>query len=116
MTDIAHLSDHHYLSGMLMIGFACEQKLHWAVIYVDFGFISVTLISTANIGMTYVVDSCFAVSPQCLLLVNGPENVVAFGFACGAIPWSKSQGYARVCYILPSQFTRNLTLLSASAA
>ena len=48
-----------------MIGYACEQQLHWAIIYVGFGFISVALTGTANIGMTYVMDSCFAISSEC---------------------------------------------------
>ena len=93
-----------------MIGFAYEQKLHWAVIYVGFGFLSVALTGTANIGMTYVMDSCFAIAPECLLLVNGLKNVVAFGFAYGAIPWSESQGYARVCYFQPAHLQADLTL------
>lgn len=94
-----------------MIGFGCEQKLHWAVIYVGFGFISVGLTGTANIGMTYVMDSCFAIAPECLLVVNGLKNVVAFGFAYGAIPWSESQGYARVCYFQPIRLQEDLTLV-----
>lgn len=85
-------------TGLLMIGFACEQKLHWAIVYVGFGLVNVALTGTANIGMTYVMDSYFAIAPECLLLVNGLKNIVAFGFAYGAIPWSESQGYARVCY------------------
>ena len=85
-------------AGMLMIGFAFELKLHWAIIYVGFGCMSVALTATANIGMTYVMDSYFAIAPECLLLVNGLKNIVAFGFAYGAIPWSESQGYARVCF------------------
>ena len=43
-----------------------------------------------------VMDSFEAIAPECLLLVNGLENIVAFGFAYGAIPWSGSQGYAKV--------------------
>ena len=97
-------------TGLLMIGFACEQKLHWAVIYVGFGFLSVGLTGTANIGMTYVMDSCFAIAPECLLLVNGLKNVVAFGFAYGAIPWSESQGYTKVSYSSPTRLQADLTL------
>ena len=98
-------------AGLLMIGFACEQKLHWAVIYVGFGFISVGLTGTANIGMTYVMDSCFAIAPECLLLVNGLKNVVAFGFAYGAIPWSESQGYAKVYCFQRIRLQADLTLI-----
>ena len=85
-------------AGLLMIGFASQQKLHWAVIYIGFGFLSIALTASANIGMTYVMDSYYAIAPECLLLVNGLKNVVAFGFAYAAIPWSQSQGYARVSY------------------
>ena len=97
-------------AGLLMIGYTCELKLHWAIFYVGFGFISVALTGTANIGMTYVMDSCFAIAPECLLLVNGLKNVVAFGFAYGAIPWSESQGYARVGYFQFERLEIDLTV------
>lgn len=79
-----------------MIGFGCERKLHWAVIYVGFGFISVGLTAVANIGMTYVMDSYFVVAPECLLLINGLKNVIAFGFIYAAVPWVQGQGFEKV--------------------
>lgn len=53
------------------------------------------LTAVANIGMTYVMDSYFAVAAECLLLINGLKNVVAFGFVYAAVPWVQGQGYAR---------------------
>ncbi len=83
--------------GQLMIGFGCEYKLHWAIIYVGFGFMSVGLTGVSNIVMTYVMDSYFAIAAECLLLVNGSKNVIAFGFSYAAIPWVQKQGYEKVC-------------------
>ena len=83
-------------AGLLTVGFGLERKLHWAVIYVGFGCVSVGLTAVANIGMTYVMDSYFAVAAECLLLINGVKNVIAFGFVYAAVPWVQDQGYARV--------------------
>ncbi|KAL9611704.1 MAG: hypothetical protein Q9167_003666 [Letrouitia subvulpina] len=82
-------------TGLLMVGFAFEQKLPWAVIYVGYGFVSLGLTGIANIGFVYVMDSYFANAAECLLVINGLKNVVAFGFTYAGVPWSQSDGYAR---------------------
>jgi hypothetical protein len=81
--------------GLLMFGFGSERKLHWAVIFVGYGFINVVN-GAASIAMTYVMDSYFEVAAECLLMINGMKNVVAFGFTYGFIPWTVSAGYETV--------------------
>ena len=79
-----------------MVGFGCEYKLHWAVIYVGFGFVDVGLTGVSNIVMTYVMDSYFVIAAESLLVINGLKNIIAFGFSYAAIPWVERQGYAKV--------------------
>lgn len=82
--------------GCLMFGFAVQEQMSWAVIFVAYGFINVGLTGVANIGMTYVMDSYFPVAADALLVVNGLKNVVAFGFSYGAVPWITGSGYKDV--------------------
>lgn len=79
-----------------MFGFGAQQQLHWAVMFVGYGFISVGLTGVASIGMTYVLDSYYPIAAEALLLVNGLKNVVAFGFLHGIVPWTTVSGYQTV--------------------
>jgi hypothetical protein len=82
-------------SGLLMFGFGAQEGLHWAVLYVGYGFINVVT-GVAAIAMTYVMDSYFEVAAEALLLVNGMKNVAGFGFTHGFVPWTTSAGYGTV--------------------
>lgn len=79
-----------------MFGFGAQHQLHWVVMFVGYGCISVGLTGVASIGMTYVLDSYYPVAAEALLLVNGLKNVVAFGFLHGVIPWCTKSGYQEV--------------------
>lgn len=81
--------------GLLMFGFGAQKSLHWAVLYVGYGLISIVP-AAASIAMTYVMDSYFEVAAEGLLVVNGIKNVVAYGFTYGFIPWTESVGYETV--------------------
>ncbi|KAK6950179.1 hypothetical protein Daesc_008505 [Daldinia eschscholtzii] len=83
-------------AGTVLFGFAAERQMHWAVIFVAYGLMSVGLTGVASIAMVYVCDSYFPVAAECLELINGFKNVVAFGFIRGTVPWVESQGYERV--------------------
>lgn len=63
-----------------MFGYGVERHMSWAMLYVGYGFISVGLTGCASISMTYVIDSYYPVAQECLEMVNGLKNVVAFGF------------------------------------
>jgi hypothetical protein len=82
--------------GCLMFGLGAERHLHWAVMYVGYGFMSTGLTSVASIGMTYVLDCYYPIGAEALLLINGMKNVVAWAFLHGVIPWTSSAGYTRV--------------------
>ncbi|KEF51967.1 uncharacterized protein A1O9_11957 [Exophiala aquamarina CBS 119918] len=81
--------------GLLMFGFGAQKSLHWAVLYVGYGLISIVP-AAASIAMTYVMDSYFEVAAEGLLVVNGIKNVAAYGFTYGFIPWTTSVGYETV--------------------
>jgi hypothetical protein len=85
--------------GLLMFGFGAERSLHWAVLYVGYGLISIVP-AAASIAMTYVMDSYFEVAAEGLLVVNGIKNVVAYGFTYGFIPWTTKVGYETVSIAL----------------
>ncbi|KAF7560197.1 hypothetical protein G7046_g3956 [Stylonectria norvegica] len=81
--------------GILVFGFAAEKQMPWSVMFVAYGFVSVGLTGAASIGMTYVVDSYFPVAAECLEMINGLKNVVAFGLIKATVPWVDSQGYQK---------------------
>lgn len=83
-------------AGILLFGFAVGDQMHWAVIFVAYGLVSVGLTSSASIALTYVCDSYFPVAAECLEMINGLKNVVAFGFIHAAVPWAENQGYKKV--------------------
>ena len=82
-----------------MFGFGAQEKLHWAVGFVGYGFIATGLSGTANIGMIYVMDSYYPVAAEALLLINGLKNVIAFGFLHGVVPWVTEDGYEKVSHL-----------------
>ena len=85
-------------AGLLMFGLGAERSLHWAILFVGYGFVSIVP-AAASIAMTYVMDSYFEVAAEGLLVVNGMKNTAAFGFTYGFIPWTTQVGYGKVCYM-----------------
>ncbi|KAH8691667.1 major facilitator superfamily domain-containing protein [Talaromyces proteolyticus] len=98
-------------AGIVLFGFAAQQQMHWAVIFVAYGFISLGLTSSVSMSMTYVIDTYFPVAAECLEVINGLKNVVAFGFIHATIPWSSAQGYAKMFGTLAGLFVA-ITLLT----
>lgn len=82
-------------AGLLMFGFGAQKGLHWIVLYVGYGFISISP-AAANIAMTYVLDSYPEVALEGMLMVNGVKELVAFAFTYGFTRWVSKVGYATV--------------------
>jgi hypothetical protein len=82
-------------AGLLMFGFGAEKGLHWMVLYVGYGFISISP-AAANIAMTYVLDSYPEVALEGMLMVNGVKELVTFAFTYGFSHWYSKVGYAAV--------------------
>ncbi|KAI2470678.1 MFS general substrate transporter [Annulohypoxylon bovei var. microspora] len=81
--------------GIVLFGFAVQQQMHWAVIFTAYGLMSVGLTGSASITMTYVCDCYFPVSAECLEMINGIKNIVAFGLVHGVVPWVDRMGYSK---------------------
>lgn len=78
-----------------MFGFGAQKGLHWIVLYIGYGFISISP-AAANIAMTYVLDSYPEVALESMLMVNGVKELVAFAFTYGFTHWLSKVGYATV--------------------
>ncbi|OTA99252.1 hypothetical protein M426DRAFT_325333 [Hypoxylon sp. CI-4A] len=81
--------------GIVLFGFAVGQEMHWAVIFVAYGMMSVGLTGSASITMTYVCDCYFPVAAECLEMINGIKNIVAFALIHATVPWVDNMGYAK---------------------
>ncbi|KAI1212099.1 MFS general substrate transporter [Annulohypoxylon truncatum] len=82
-------------TGIVLFGFSVEQQMSWPVIFTAYGLMSVGLTGSASITMTYVCDCYFPVSAECLEMINGIKNIVAFGLVHGVVPWVDNMGYAK---------------------
>ena len=94
--------------GLLMFGFGAQRGLHWMILYVGYGFISISP-AAANIAMTYVLDSYPEVAIEGMLMVNGVKELVAFAFTYGFTHWVAKVGYATVGFHPVYQKTLELT-------
>ncbi|KAI1452306.1 MFS general substrate transporter [Annulohypoxylon moriforme] len=81
--------------GIVLFGFSVEQQMRWPVIFTAYGLMSVGLTGSASITMTYVCDCYFPVSAECLEMINGIKNIVAFGLVHGVVPWVDNMGYSK---------------------
>jgi hypothetical protein len=84
------------VTGIILFGFAVQNQMHWAVIFTAYGMTSVALTASPGIAMTYVSDNYFPVAAECLEMINGIKNVVAFGFIEATVPWVQEQGFVKV--------------------
>jgi len=93
-------------AGLLMFGFGAERGLHWMLLYVGYGCISISP-AAANIAMTYVLDSYPEVALEGMLMVNGVKELVTFAFTYGFSQWYSKVGYAAVGSQLGHLLTNN---------
>ncbi|KAI0386114.1 MFS general substrate transporter [Hypomontagnella monticulosa] len=82
-------------AGILLFGFAVQLEMHWAIIFLAYGMLSVGLTGSASITMVYVCDCYFPVAAECLEMINGIKNVVAFALGYAVVPWVDNMGYIR---------------------
>ncbi|KAM6504577.1 hypothetical protein FSOLCH5_015319 [Fusarium solani] len=87
-------------AGCILVAFACDRTLHWAVVAVGFGMVSFGTVYAPNITMTYLVD-CYPLFVQELLVsINVTKNIVAFIFLYVAVDWVEAQGWIQVYMIM----------------
>lgn len=95
-------------AGCILLAFACGNKLPWILIAFGFGLVSFGSIYTTNIAITYIVHRHQREAAECLVMINGFKNVVAFACVSGAVAWVDKSGYIQVYMIM---FTLNMVIL-----
>ncbi|KAH7024150.1 aldehyde dehydrogenase [Ilyonectria destructans] len=86
--------------GCIIVAFACDKSLHWAVIAVGFGMVSFGTVYAPNVAMTYLLDSYPVFAQEILVAINVTKNLVAFLFLYVAVDWINSQGWIQVYMIM----------------
>lgn len=104
--------------GCIIIAFACDKSLHWAVIAVGFGMgkllpilemkdtdilaqlVSFGTVYAPNVAMTYLLDSYPVFAQEILVAINVTKNLVAFLFLYVAVDWINAQGWIQVYMIM----------------
>ncbi|CAK3774877.1 major facilitator superfamily transporter isoform A [Lecanosticta acicola] len=83
-------------AGCLVWGYGVANTLHWTALFFAYGMVSVGLTAVPTMTMTYVSDSYLPINADCLTLVVGLKNVVAFGILYGVVPWVHEAGNVNV--------------------
>ncbi|KAJ4253434.1 hypothetical protein NW762_010592 [Fusarium torreyae] len=82
--------------GCILVAFACDRTLHWAIVAAGFGMVSFGTVYAPNISMTYLVDCYPAFVQELLVSINVAKNLVAFVFLYVAVDWVEAQGWIQV--------------------
>lgn len=79
-------------TGCIIIGVSLQNQLHWAGTTVGWGLLSFGLTASANVLLTYCVDSHRSRAMDIGVLVNVIKNCLAFGVSYAAIDWYYESG------------------------
>ncbi|KAF6830422.1 cycloheximide resistance [Colletotrichum plurivorum] len=79
-------------AGCLLIGYGLQSPEKWAQVSVGWGMLSTGLTCSANILLTYAVDTMPSRASQIGVLVNLVKNCVGFGVSYAAITWMHQMG------------------------
>ncbi|RVX72824.1 hypothetical protein B0A52_03177 [Exophiala mesophila] len=78
--------------GCFLYGIGAAQKIHWIGLAFGIGFISLSLPTGSNIGLTYVIDSYKEVAGESMTTVILIRNTIGFAFAYAIAPMISSLG------------------------
>ncbi|EED16272.1 MFS transporter, putative [Talaromyces stipitatus ATCC 10500] len=79
-------------TGCVIIGWSLNKDLLWAGTTVGWGLLAFGLTSSANILLTYCVDSHRSRAMDVGVLVNVIKNTIGFGVSYAAIDWRSKSG------------------------
>ncbi|KAM0327482.1 hypothetical protein ACHAQA_005770 [Verticillium albo-atrum] len=79
-------------AGCLVIGFALKNPSNWAPVVVGWAMLALGLTSSANILLTYSVDTIPSRAGHIGVLVNLTKNSLAFGVSYTSISWTQAMG------------------------
>ncbi|KAL2204707.1 MFS general substrate transporter [Sarocladium strictum] len=78
--------------GCLVLGFSLRHPADWAPVTVGWALLSLGLTSSANIMLTYAVDTLPSRASHIGMLVNLSKNCLAFGVSYTSVSWMETMG------------------------
>ncbi|TDZ14130.1 putative MFS-type transporter [Colletotrichum orbiculare MAFF 240422] len=82
-------------AGCLVIGYGLQSPEKWAQVSIGWGMLSTGLTCSANVLLTYAVDTMPARASHIGVLVNLIKNCIGFGVLYAAINWMDQMGPAK---------------------
>lgn len=82
-------------AGTLVIGLTMQNKSHWMGQAAGWAMLAFGLTASANVLLTYAVDSYPLKAAQIALLVNVVKNVLGFGVSFETMSWFARDGPAK---------------------
>lgn len=79
-------------AGCLLIGFGLRDRSHWAAVAVGWAMLAFGLTSSANVLLTYSVDTIPSCSSHIGALINFTKNCLAFGVSYTSVSWTAAMG------------------------
>lgn len=79
-------------AGCLVLGFSLRNPTNWAPVTVGWALLSLGLTSSANIMLTYAVDTLPSRASHIGMLVNLSKNCLAFGVSYTSVSWMQAMG------------------------
>ncbi|KAF5707351.1 major facilitator superfamily transporter [Fusarium globosum] len=92
--------------GCIILGHGLQNPAHWIVVCVGWGLLAFGLTGSANVLLTYSVNTMPSRAGDIGVLVNVMKNCLAFGVSYSAISWMNGMGPLK-------QFATMAALLSA---
>jgi MFS family permease len=79
-------------TGCVLLGYTLQTPQHWAPVAVSWAMLSVGLTCSANVLLTYAVDTAPSRASHIGTVVNLTKNCLAFGVSYTSVSWTQSMG------------------------
>ncbi|CAG9957087.1 unnamed protein product [Clonostachys rosea f. rosea IK726] len=79
-------------AGCLILGFGLKNPSNWSLVTVGWGMLAFGLTSSANVLLTYAVDTLPARASHIGALINLTKNCLAFGVSYTSVSWTEAMG------------------------
>ncbi|KAF9776510.1 hypothetical protein IL306_005293 [Fusarium sp. DS 682] len=89
-------------AGCLVLGYGLQRPQHWIVVCVGWCLLSFGLTGSANVLMTYSVNSMHSRAGDIGVLVNVMKNCLAFGVSYSSLTWMRAMGPLKQFAIMAS--------------
>jgi MFS family permease len=78
--------------GCILLGYALRNPSDWAPVTVGWAMLSIGLTSSANVLLTYAVDTVPSRASHIGTVVNLTKNCLAFGVSYTSVSWTEAMG------------------------